>query len=219
MTEQYKFSPGATSKTIEVFIGTSGLAGISGLTSASVGLICYYHRQGANASAAITLSGGTLGTWGAGGQFVEVDATHMTGSYQLSLPDAALASGADWVRIMLQGFATMVPTIVNIDLTTYDANVTKALGTAVTTTTAGVLDVATTSTSNNATADAFLDRSNAIETGITPRLAIRYSASALCGVLSGAGGATITIQGIGVGTTRNTATVDANGNRTGITLT
>lgn len=73
-------------------------------------------------------------------------------------------------------------------------------------------------TTNNAIADALLDRSNAIETAITPRLALRYIASATSGVLSGAGGTTITIKGTAVATTRITATVDADGNRSAIVL-
>lgn len=70
----------------------------------------------------------------------------------------------------------------------------------------------------NAIADALLDRADAIETGITPRLAQRYGVAALAGVLSGAATTTVAILGAGVGTTRITATVDANGNRSVIVL-
>lgn len=71
----------------------------------------------------------------------------------------------------------------------------------------------------NEIADALLDRSGAVETGITPRLALRYAASALAGILSGAATTTVTIKAINDGaTTRITATVDADGNRSAVTL-
>lgn len=79
-------------------------------------------------------------------------------------------------------------------------------------------DVTLTAAANNAIADAYLDRANAIETAITPRLAMRYSAAALAGVLAGAGTNTVTIDGCGVGTTRITATVDADGDRPAVVL-
>lgn len=71
----------------------------------------------------------------------------------------------------------------------------------------------------NAAADALLDRANALETGITVRLGLRYAAAALAGVLSGAATTSVVILGANVGTTRITATVDASGNRSAISLT
>jgi len=73
----------------------------------------------------------------------------------------------------------------------------------------------------NAIADGLLDRSDAVESGVTPRQALRAFGAALAGILSGAAGTTVTIKGIGQaadGTTRITATVDANGNRSAVTL-
>lgn len=73
----------------------------------------------------------------------------------------------------------------------------------------------------NAVADAYLDRADAIETGITPRLCSRYIAAATAGLLSGAQTNTEVFKGVGQGaggTTRITATVDADGNRSAITL-
>jgi len=69
-------------------------------------------------------------------------------------------------------------------------------------------------TERNAIADAYLDRADAIETSMTPRLAMRYQFSAIGGALSGAGGTTITFKGGGVSTTRMVWTVDGSGNRT-----
>lgn len=91
---------GDTSQFVPVQIdnSTSG-AGLSGLVFNSAGLTCYYYRQGATASTAVTLAtAGTKGTW-TNGAFQELDATNMPGLYQIGLPDAALATGADWVTV------------------------------------------------------------------------------------------------------------------------
>jgi len=80
---------------------------------------------------------------------------------------------------------------------------------------------ALTAAERNGIADAYLDRADAIETGITPRLAERYIAAACAGLLSGSQTATEVFKGIGqssAGTTRITATVDSSGNRSAITL-
>jgi len=69
-----------------------------------------------------------------------------------------------------------------------------------------------------ANADALLDRSNAIEAGLTPRQALQLAVAALAAKLSGAATTTVTIRNA-VADTKNriTATVDANGNRSAIT--
>jgi hypothetical protein len=64
-----------------------------------------------------------------------------------------------------------------------------------------------------------LDAADAIETGVTPREALRYIAAALAGVLSGAATTTVSIAAIGnAATPRISATVDASGNRSAVTL-
>lgn len=70
----------------------------------------------------------------------------------------------------------------------------------------------------NENADALLDRADAIEAGLTPRHAMRLSAAADGGKLSGAATATNTIRNA-VADTKNriVASVDADGNRTAIT--
>lgn len=57
-----------------------------------------------------------------------------------------------------------------------------------------------------------------VETGLNARQALSLNAAALAGVLAGAGTTTITIKGAGVATTRITATVDPDGNRSALTL-
>lgn len=70
-------------------------------------------------------------------------------------------------------------------------------------------------------AAALLDLSNGIETGITPRQAIRAMAAILAGIISGAGTGTEVFKAIAAasgGTTRVTVSVDSNGNRSALTL-
>jgi hypothetical protein len=70
----------------------------------------------------------------------------------------------------------------------------------------------------NENADALLDRSGAIETGLTPRQALRLNSAALAGKLSGAATTTVTIRNaVQDSKDRIVATVDADGNRTAIT--
>jgi hypothetical protein len=67
-------------------------------------------------------------------------------------------------------------------------------------------------------ADAYLDRADAIETGLTPRGAMRLDASALAGKLSGAATTTATFRNaVADSKDRIVATVDADGNRLAIT--
>lgn len=69
----------------------------------------------------------------------------------------------------------------------------------------------------DAIAAAFLDLADAIETGLTPRQAMRLFASALAGVLSGAATNTVTIRNaVANSKARITATVDSDGNRTAV---
>jgi hypothetical protein len=79
-------------------------------------LTAYYLREGAASATAITLATMTVGTWATGG-FKEVDATNMPGIYELGLPDAALATGANSVVVMLKGAANMAPVTLEIQLT------------------------------------------------------------------------------------------------------
>jgi predicted RNA-binding protein with TRAM domain len=69
-----------------------------------------------------------------------------------------------------------------------------------------------------ANADALLDRAAGVETGLTPRQALRLATAALAGKISGAGTATVTIRNTADTKDRITATVDANGNRSAITV-
>ncbi len=113
---------GATSKLLDIFIQDSSStvgAGLTGLVFNTAGLTGYYYREGAGAAVSITLATMTLGTWATGG-FIVVDGTNMPGVYQLGIPDAALASGAKSVVVMLKGAANMAPVLLEIELTAVD---------------------------------------------------------------------------------------------------
>ena len=89
-------APGSTSQSIELYLGATGL------TASTTGLTARYNRT-RTASVSIPLVARTIAqAWTAGG-FAEVDATNMPGVYRLDLPDAALASGADDVTVVVRG--------------------------------------------------------------------------------------------------------------------
>jgi hypothetical protein len=113
---------GATSQILEIFIqdssSTTG-AGLTGLVFNSGSLTCYYHRNTSSSATAVTLVTMTVGTFTSSG-FKEVDATNMPGVYQLCLPDAAYATGADSVAALLKGATNMAPVALEIQLTGVD---------------------------------------------------------------------------------------------------
>lgn len=69
----------------------------------------------------------------------------------------------------------------------------------------------------NENADGLLDRSSGVESGLTPRQALRLMASVLFSKASGLGTSTAVFRNFGDSKDRVTATVDANGNRSAIT--
>jgi len=113
---------GTTSKLLDLFISDSSSttgAGLTGLVYNASGLTAYYYREGAATATAITLATMTLGTWANGG-FIVVDGTNMPGCYQLGIPDAAIASGAKSVLILLKGATNMAPLVLEVELTAVD---------------------------------------------------------------------------------------------------
>jgi hypothetical protein len=95
-TNSITIAPNSTSQSIELYLGATGL------TASTSGLSARYNRT-RTASVSIPLVARTIAqAWTAGG-FAEVDATNMPGVYRLDIPDAALASGADDVTIVVRG--------------------------------------------------------------------------------------------------------------------
>jgi hypothetical protein len=93
----------ANSKIIEIMLRDSTTGqGKTGLTFESAGMTAYYVREGSTANL-ITLIAGTVGDAYSSGKFAEVDATNMPGLYQLHIPNAALATAANAVNILIKG--------------------------------------------------------------------------------------------------------------------
>jgi len=70
---------------------------------------------------------------------------------------------------------------------------------------------------NNAVADAYLNRGNGIETGVTPKQTLQRIGAAVTGKVTGSGTGTELFIGLDGITERVSASVDAIGNRTAIT--
>jgi len=117
---------GTTSKFVNIFVQDSSKAdgsGLTALTNASAGLVCYFARadQGDAAATQLSLGAGTRGTYSSGG-FKEKDATNMPGVYELGLSTGMLATGSDWCVVMLKGATNMAPVLLEIQLTNVDFN-------------------------------------------------------------------------------------------------
>ena len=69
----------------------------------------------------------TVGTWTSLG-FKEIDATNFAGWYQLGVPNAALASGAKEVNLLLKGATNMTPTPLKIRLVAVNPDVATNMG-------------------------------------------------------------------------------------------
>lgn len=111
---------GTTSKRVPVFVQNSSSttgAGLTGLVFNSAGLTWYYWREdeGNVGATSVTLATATRGTYTSGG-FIEKDATNMPGCYEIGVPNAALATGAGWVTMMLKGATNMAPLPIEIEL-------------------------------------------------------------------------------------------------------
>jgi len=109
---------GTTSKIAHIFIESSLLpgTGLTGLVFNTASLTAYYIRPGDSGATAITLVTATIGTWASGG-FREVDSTNAPGLYEVGIPNACLATGANSVTLELKGAANMFPCVVTYELT------------------------------------------------------------------------------------------------------
>ncbi len=113
---------GATSRLVQFFIQDTSVttgAGLTGLSAASSSLVAYYYREGNSVTTSVPLTNTTLGVFASGG-IVQVDSTNMPGLYQVGIPDAALATGANSVVLMLKGATNMAPALAEFQLTDYD---------------------------------------------------------------------------------------------------
>lgn len=121
-----KIKAGSTSQSEPIFVQDTSSAtgaGLDSLVYNSSGLAARYRRQGANAWTSITLATMTLGTWTSGGF---IASSGVTGSYEVGMPDAALASavGVTWVEFEVYGATNMLPVkwIIELDAIDYQAS-------------------------------------------------------------------------------------------------
>jgi len=189
---------GSTSQSITLFLQNSASlvgAGLTGLAYNTSGLTAYYVGSGTYATPyGITLAtlSSTAAAWTSGG-FIEIDSVHMPGVYRFDISNAVVdTSRGRAVVLYLSGAANLAPNVSEIELTG----------------------------NNNQTSDdvSLLDAANGVETGYTLRQALRIMLSALGGKVSGASGTTVTFRNVTDAKARITATVDASGNRTAVTL-
>lgn len=75
-------------------------AEVTGLAFNTAGNVASFCRQGGTRTAITLVTQTVGGAWTSGG-FVEVDAANMPGLYRLDIPDAALATGTDFVTFAL----------------------------------------------------------------------------------------------------------------------
>jgi hypothetical protein len=102
--------------------------GLSGVTSASGGLVMEYRRQGQSTWTSVTpQTGKTLGSYLSGG--IVADGA-LAGAYEVDFPDAAFASaaGVEWVQLRVRGATNMLATISVIELDAVDYQDAAAFG-------------------------------------------------------------------------------------------
>jgi len=124
----YVLKRGTTSRCIfiEVRDSNGSRAPVTGLTHRSAGASAAFIRSDGSSAQPIPLVAGKLGQHVAGG-FVEIDATLMPGLYQLGVPDAALALGAESALVVVR-FAGTEALPVEIALVAYDPQDEDRLG-------------------------------------------------------------------------------------------
>jgi hypothetical protein len=121
---------GSISQSIEVYLGATGL------TASTFGLNAYYIRN-RSASVQISLVSQTAtGAWTSGG-FAEISSTLVPGSYRLDVPNAAFASGADDVTIIVKGASGTNGAVVTINLSPININMNQPVPTSNTAQTVG----------------------------------------------------------------------------------
>ena len=115
-----KFKAGLTSVSLPVFIAdtssTTG-GGLSGVTSASSGLVLEYRRHGSSSWTNVTAVSKTLGTYTSGG--IVADGS-LAGAYEVDFPDAAFAAGVRFVACRIRGVTNMLPVLIEVELDAVD---------------------------------------------------------------------------------------------------
>jgi hypothetical protein len=111
---------GTASKIAHIFVldgSKSDGSGLTGLVYNTASLTAYYIRPGTASATVISLVTATIGTFASGG-FKEIDATNLPGIYEIGIPNACLAVGAESCTIMFKGAANMATLPIEIQLET-----------------------------------------------------------------------------------------------------
>jgi hypothetical protein len=124
----YVLKKGTTSRTIliEARDGTRSRTSVTGLSHDTSGASAAFIREGESDVQRISIVPGILGEYEPGG-FVEVDPVLMPGIYQLGVPDAAFAPGADSVLLVVSFPGARIDPI-EISLVAYDPQDEQRLG-------------------------------------------------------------------------------------------
>jgi hypothetical protein len=114
-----KIKAGSVAVMETVFVEDSSSATGAGLSVAynSSGMTCEWRREGDASWTAVTLVGGTVGTFTSGSL---VASGSLTGRMQFCPPNAALAAGAKSVEVWLYGVTNMLPVVLTYELDTID---------------------------------------------------------------------------------------------------
>lgn len=225
---------GATSQSIyfTVLDSSSTTGGrLTGLVHNAAGLTAYYTRAGA---AAVQITLATLASasaaWSSGGLILVSDA-NAPGLIRLDVPDAAFASGVDSVVITLKGATNMAQVDIEVQLVALNLQDTVRAGLTalpnVASGSAGAIITAGTGTAQLSVSSGLVELTAAGVDAIfdevvlgsyTLRQLVRGISAATLGKVSGAATTTITIRSANDSKDVIVATVDADGNRSAITL-
>lgn len=129
-TSSVTISPNATSKTLHLYLG------VTGLVYNTSGLSARFTRSGSNSVAISLVSQTSNGVWLSGG-FAEIDAINQPGLYRLDVPNAAFVSGVDRVTVTVRGASGTNGAVVDCQLISSQLDLTQAVPTSNTANTIG----------------------------------------------------------------------------------
>jgi hypothetical protein len=115
-------APGATSKSIHLYLG------VTGLVFNTSGLQARFTRVGSNSVPISLVSQTSNGAWVSGG-FAQIDAVNQPGLYRLDVPDAAFVTGVDRVTITVRGASGTNGAVVDCQLISSQLDLTQAVPT------------------------------------------------------------------------------------------
>ena len=125
MSFDHTIKKATTSKIVEVMLRDSSTG--AGKTSVAHGDVTASYVREAGSRTAITLASGSAGDSYSSGKWAAVDATNTPGLYQLHLPNAALAAGANAVTVFLKA-SGVIDKVIRISLIDADLRNSTSLG-------------------------------------------------------------------------------------------